>query len=338
MTAVPIGFLFGFSLRKGDLCGASAFSEVILMKDGRKVWGLWVAIVTGMAGFAVLDALGLVQLNPKPLLWASLLVGGVLFGAGMVLAGGCVSGTLYKAGSGHMNSLVALLGIPIGIALVEYGPLSPLHSHLKTMNAGRITFSSITGLPFWTLAALLAAGTLAVALRRRRSRFWLTRSWRPWQAGLLIGVLGSAAYLSSAASGRNYPLGVTHGVLHAQVVATDQNVNFVYQPPSPAAQQPEGRKVSVWLIALVVSLVAGSWFASRLAGAVRLIAKPPEQLVVAFLGSLLVGAGAALAGGCVIGNILSGIALMSVGGLFFAAVVVLSNWATMYVYLRGADS
>ena len=35
LTAIPIGFLFGFFLQKGDLCGASAFSEVLLMKDWR---------------------------------------------------------------------------------------------------------------------------------------------------------------------------------------------------------------------------------------------------------------------------------------------------------------
>jgi len=34
VTAIPIGFLFGFFMQKGDLCGASAFSEVVLMKDG----------------------------------------------------------------------------------------------------------------------------------------------------------------------------------------------------------------------------------------------------------------------------------------------------------------
>ena len=46
LTAIPIGFLFGFFLQKGDLCGASAFSEVLLMKDWRKIYGLWVCIVT----------------------------------------------------------------------------------------------------------------------------------------------------------------------------------------------------------------------------------------------------------------------------------------------------
>ena len=59
--------------------------------------------------------------------------------------------------------------------------------------------------------------------------------------------------------------------------------------------------------------------------------------MIGFLGSVLVGAGAALATGCVIGNILSGIALMSVGMVFFTIVVVLSNWATTYLYLMGGS-
>ena len=39
LTAIPIGFLFGFFLQKGDLCGASAFSEVLLLKDWKKDLG-----------------------------------------------------------------------------------------------------------------------------------------------------------------------------------------------------------------------------------------------------------------------------------------------------------
>ena len=69
LTAVPIGFLFGFFLQKGDLCGSSAFSEVIMMKDRRKVFGLWIIIVVGMAGIAVLDVLGWITLNPKPFIY-----------------------------------------------------------------------------------------------------------------------------------------------------------------------------------------------------------------------------------------------------------------------------
>ena len=51
----------------------------------------------------------------------------------------------------------------------------------------------------------------------------------------------------------------------------------------------------------------------------------------------MLGTGAAIAGGCVIGNILSGLALMSVGSILFAIVVVLANWATTYFYLMGGS-
>jgi len=343
LTAIPIGFLFGFFLQKGKLCGTSAFSEVLLMKDWRKIWGIWVCIVTGMVGFALLDLLGLVTLNPKPFLWSSVLVGGISFGIGMVLAGGCVSGCLFKAGEGNLNSMAGLLGIALGVAMVEHGPLLSLHTKLKsivikTPESGPVTLSSLTGIPFWmlTLIFLVATVTFTYVFKRKRPRTeknrvsfkerLLSKSWKPWQAGLLIGLLGILAYLSSAASGRNYPLGVTHGVLHIQLLITDQNLNHVYQPKPDLAKEnvkaaseskgevmrsetavgkSPGKKVSWWLIALVFSLVLGSWISAKLSGEARLQSKPPEQVITAFIGGLLVGIGAAIATGCVIGNIVS---------------------------------
>lgn len=51
LTALPLGFLFGFFLEKGDLCGSSAFSEVVLTRDWKKIQGLWAIIVVSMVGF-----------------------------------------------------------------------------------------------------------------------------------------------------------------------------------------------------------------------------------------------------------------------------------------------
>jgi uncharacterized membrane protein YedE/YeeE len=98
---------------------------------------------------------------------------------------------------------------------------------------------------------------------------------------------------------------------------------------------PPKKKVSWWLIALVSSLVLGSWISGRLSGESRLLPKPPQQVLIALLGGFLVGTGAALAGGCVVGNIMSGWALMSIGTVLFAVVVVLANWVTTYFYLMG---
>ncbi|MDD5718239.1 MAG: YeeE/YedE thiosulfate transporter family protein [Candidatus Krumholzibacteria bacterium] len=251
LTAPPVGFLFGFFLQRGDLCGSSAFSEVLLLRDRSKVYGLWILIVVAMLGFALLDVLDLVQLAPKQLLWLSYLAGGVVFGA-------------------------------CGPAVIIAGP-SP-------QGANR---------PPWLQRVL-------------------TRPWRPWQAGLMIGLLAGPAYLSSAASGRNYPLGVTNGVLHLQQLLIDSQKHVVW-----------------WLVLVVAALVLGAWVAGRLSGQARLLPKPPEQIVTAFVGGILVGMGAAFANGCVVGNIMSGLALMSVGMVIFTAATILANWLVTWLYLMG---
>ena len=72
-----------------------------------------------------------------------------------------------------------------------------------------------------------------------------------------------------------------------------------------------------------------------MSGQAKLLPKPPDELLFAVLGGVLVGAGAALATGCVVGNIMSGWALLSIGMLFFGIVTVLANWVTTYIYLMG---
>ena len=366
LTALPIGFLFGFFLEKADLCGASAFSEALMWKDWSKLQGIWIIAVIGMLGFALLSGLDLIKLNPKPLLWASYIVGGVVFGVGMVLAGGCVSGSLYKSGQGNLNSMAALVGIPIGVMAVEHGPLNGIHKTLRTYiindaDGGPVTFFSVTHLPYWGMAVIIATATLGVSIYLTKKKnetlknaepsdvpFMqrvLTRPWQPWQAGVAIGVLAAFAYLSSAASGRNYPLGVTHGVMHAELLVTDAPLKHVYapKPKTPAAMDEKAppksaKKVSWWLILEISALVLGSFVSARLSGRAKLLPKPPEQTVTAFFGGLLVGTGAAIAGGCVVGNIMSGLALMSVGNLLFAFVVLLANWATTFFYLMGGQT
>jgi len=361
LTAIPVGFLFGFFLQKGDLCGASAFSEVILFRQGGKVFGLWVAIVVSMLAFAAGDRLGLIALNPKPMFWWNYILGGAVFGVGTVLAGGCVSGCLYKGAAGNINSIAALVAMPFGIGLVEYGPLAGWFRKLASIrtdaaDGGAIDLPALTGLPFWAWALILAAATAAgVAVGRKKARRsgrgpdevprvrrLLTRPWKPWQAGLAIGLIALFAYMSSAATGRNYPLGVTHGVLHAGVLLTESPVEHVYKKPDGVPSGGPGtpaaaprKKVVWWLVLLVGSLMAGSHVSARLSGQARLLPKPPEQTLVAIAGGFLVGAGAAFASGCVIGNILSGWALLSMGALLFGVTVILANWATTYVYLLG---
>ena len=383
LAAIPIGFLFGFFMERSDLCGASAFSEVVLMKDVDKVWGLWVTIAVSMALFALGAAAGWIKLSPKPLMWASYLLGGTIFGVGTVLAGGCISGCLFKAGQGNLNSMAALVAMPIGMASVAYGPLAGFNKMLssyviKASDGGPVTLSSLTGLPYWSLAIVFSVATLLAAIvwTKRSKRIGIEtgkqpqetplvervfmRRWKPWHSGVAIGILALVAYTSSAASGRNYPLGVTHGVLYVMDLATAFPVASVWtnkkpeqkvgpqqapvQTGTPATSQQaqpakEGTHTVVWwLVGLVVFVVVGSFLSARMRGNFKLRPKPPEETLIAFAGGLLVGIGAWLATACVIGHILSGVALMSVGSILFAVATVLANWVTTYAYLMGGFS
>jgi uncharacterized protein len=387
LTAIPVGFLLGFFLKKGDLCGSSAMSEVIIMKDKKKLFGFWLAIVISMLGFAILDLLGLVTLAPKPMIWLSAIIGGAIFGVGIVLGGGCVSGCLYKAATGNINSMASVLTIPLGVLLVWYGPLKQLNEYLLTFviksDKGKsVSLPSVTGLPYWTLALIFAIPTLvysiaylnkikknSVSTGNRSLSNIFTKSWKPWQAGVAIGILATFGYLSSVSTGRNYPIGITHGVAHTYLLISDFNVehnfgipnkiktisnplekkktglqiNSVQNTNSSARQQiipsepaePQKKVIIWWAILIDFGLVVGSFISGRMSGQAKLLPKPPEQTVIAILGGFLIGIGAAIATGCVIGNILSGWALMSVGMFIFGITVLAFNWITTYLYLMG---
>jgi hypothetical protein len=130
--------------------------------------------------------------------------------------------------------------------------------------------------------------------------------------------------------------------MQAELLLVDQNFQHIWTanppPTSSEATASPGKKVSWWLVLLVSSLVIGSWVSGRMSGQAKLLPKPPDEVVVALIGGVLVGAGAAFATGCVVGNIMSGWALMSVGGILFGVITLLANWATTYFYLMGGRS
>nr|MDQ3829074.1 YeeE/YedE family protein [Candidatus Tectomicrobia bacterium] len=122
------GLAFGFVLQRSRFCFASAFRDLFLLGDARVMKGIIAGLAVATAGFAVLMArllpeVGVGSLPPGATvlpLGFHTLVGGVLFGVGMVLAGGCTSGSLYRAGEGYVGSMAALLGIMLGLEISSH--------------------------------------------------------------------------------------------------------------------------------------------------------------------------------------------------------------------------
>jgi uncharacterized protein len=105
---------FGALVQRTGFCTMGAVSDAVAIGDWTRMrqWALAAAVAT--LGFAGLAASGLLR-APQTLyassrwLWLSALLGGALFGFGMVLSSGCVSKTLVRVGGGSLKSLVVTL-------------------------------------------------------------------------------------------------------------------------------------------------------------------------------------------------------------------------------------
>ena len=113
-AAFGIAAAFGALVQRTGFCTMGAVSDAVVIGDFTRLrqWALAAAVAT--LGFAAFAAAG-VLVAPQTLyastrwLWLSALVGGGLFGFGMVLSSGCVSKTLVRVGGGSLKSLVVML-------------------------------------------------------------------------------------------------------------------------------------------------------------------------------------------------------------------------------------
>lgn len=110
------GFAYGVCQQWGRFCFASAWRDLIMLKVTRMFVGIMIGLMTLSIISAYLAAKGMHNYSPSPL-GLHELAGGILFGFGMVLAGGCATGSLYKTGEGNMTSATVLMALSFSQAI-----------------------------------------------------------------------------------------------------------------------------------------------------------------------------------------------------------------------------
>lgn len=110
------GLIYGMCLQYGRFCFSSAFRDLFAVGVPRMVVGIMIATVLFALVGAFVTATGLSTFHPAPVSLHAV-VAGAIFGVGMVFAGGCASGSLYKTGEGNMNALMVVLSISVTQAL-----------------------------------------------------------------------------------------------------------------------------------------------------------------------------------------------------------------------------
>ena len=111
------GFVYGMCLQYGKFCFSSAFRDLFAVGVTRMAVGIMIAMVPFGVVSALLTATGTGAFQPAPYGVHSV-VAGLIFGAGMVLAGGCASGSLYKAGEGSGVAMLTVAALSVTQAIV----------------------------------------------------------------------------------------------------------------------------------------------------------------------------------------------------------------------------
>jgi hypothetical protein len=159
------GLVFGFLLQRGGVTRYRIIVGQFLMKDHTVLKTMLTAVVVGAAGVWAMHLFGGVSLHVKSADILANVVGGVLFGFGMVLLGYCPGTGVAALGDGSRHALFGVLGMLAGAAV--YAELYPAikGSLLSVWSFGKITIPAATGLsPWFFVVALLLAAVILFAV------------------------------------------------------------------------------------------------------------------------------------------------------------------------------
>ncbi|WPF68071.1 YeeE/YedE thiosulfate transporter family protein [Corynebacterium sp. 21KM1197] len=295
ITGLALGIVLGAVMQRGRFCVTGMLRDIFLQGSWRGFTGLLIVISVHAVGLAALTSLGVIAPEYEEIAPIAVIVGGLIFGLGIVLAGGCASGTWYRSAEGLVGSWIALGTYAASAAAMKSGALSGFNDALQSHTVPLRSLPETLGLSPWLFALALSAGTVVLARRyleaerslpvsRTRQPLW-RRPLHLYAAAVLIGLLGVLAWPLSAATGRNDGLGITtptSNILRYVVTGDTQRVD--------------------WGVMLVLGLLLGAFAAAKATGEFRVRVPDATAARRAVIGGVAMGVGASLAGGCTVGN------------------------------------
>ncbi len=142
---VLAGFAIGYIMRSSRLCFARAFREPFITGEGAMTKAVILALAIGMPIAALLFQKKVIDpyLAIPATFWIGSLAGGVIFGIGMIFAGGCASGSLWRMGEGHVKLWVTMFffawtGSTASALLKKFGLTSIDETNVETFEMTRV--------------------------------------------------------------------------------------------------------------------------------------------------------------------------------------------------------
>lgn len=300
-----VGAIFGLLVQRHRFCMVAATGNFLLIKDNRQLLAFIAALLVAITGTQLLEFTNTVAIadssyRNSQLDWFGASIGGLIFGIGGVLAGGCATRTLVKSAEGSLHSIIALIFFMLLAASAQFSFLENIRLDLTHLTAidlsGDASIAAILGLPQWFPAAVIV-GLMAA---------YLFKNWNPEArsmviAGAVIGALVVCGwYITGVLAQDEFdptkPSGITvsgplarfgYILIAAKFPALSFAISFV---------------IGIAVTVLVFSLATG-----------RFKFETPKIKAIKFavLGGSLMGIGGIMAYGCNVGQGLTGISTLS---------------------------
>ncbi len=315
-----VGLAFGVVVQRSRFCLVAAVSNLVLIGDTRQLRAFVAAVAVALLGTQALESASWVAVadsgyRSAQIDWVGAIGGGLMFGCGAMLAGGCAGRTVVGAAEGNGGALLTLMALAMGAMVSLYGVMAPARQWLAATTSvvvpsGDASVAIILGLSPWLFAVAIAVVSLAVilALGRRALGNDLTA------AGLMVGGLIVAGWFITG------------------YLSVDEFDYHVHRPSSVSFAGPvaragiylvsKGSSINNFSIPLLVGVLLGSAGSAWLNRTLRW--RPPQVSRIGhhLTGGLLMGVGAVFAGGCNIGNGLSGISTCSLEPMIATTAII----------------
>ncbi len=338
-----LAFIFGYVANKTSFCTMGAVSDVVNMGEwGRmRAWLLGIAVaILGtnvLAYFGYLD-LGQTYYTRGTVYWFGALVGGLTFGVGMTLAGGCGQRTLVRLGGGNLKSIVVFMFLGYTALVTMNGVLrvvvdNVLRADIFTLQLkGAQTLPAMFGITDASQSFIIAAVIAAVVL----VFVFINKDFRENGDNLLAGVVvGLVVVAGWYVTGH---LGVGENeFMEKSYLGTDSKL-----AESMTFVGPLAYTMDLWVywrdkhvtfgVASVFGVVIGSFIYSVFNRTFRWeYFNSPQDMFRHIVGAVLMGFGGITAAGCTIGQAVTGVSTLAVSSFIVFFGIVAGAAVTMKI-------
>lgn len=325
IAGLLVGCILGFIVQRSRFCMAAIVSNYVLLRDVRQFYTYLIAVLLAIAGVLLLEITGTVSIadsvyRSADIHWFSAILGGMVFGLGAVRAGGCIGRILTLTGEGNLGGLLALLAISLSATIVYTGVFEPIRVWiygLAVIETDETSILYLSQLPLWLFISCLLLVFMMVIVLAYKSH--LEKSYIV--VGLMIGALVIFGWWVTGSL----------GVDEFSSVQRPGSLTFSGPLANMALYLTIGSEPqNLFGFMLVIGMLSGSFISAKSSGRFRLIQPAPDSFVRIFNGGLLMGIGAILAGGCNIGQGLTGLSTLSIESI----LVVGAIFAGMYMGIK----